>query len=193
MNTMQLSNANTLLAEEMTSPATVLGHFAFPAEVGVRARDAADRIRMREKEQFAAIIKNGRDLLTMQKELGVDLFRAWIQVQCGISEHLAQKYMDLVISFGDDINRVPDLPLEVLYKLTAPRTPVSVWVTVFRYLKRGQRLTLGEIDHLILERQQAEKQVKKAEKRAKKAEQAVKKAERDAQVTTQQRARRDLM
>ena len=43
MNTMQPSNANTLLAEEMTTPATVLGHSALVAEVGIRARDTADR------------------------------------------------------------------------------------------------------------------------------------------------------
>jgi hypothetical protein len=179
MNTMQPSNANTLLAEEMTSPAPVLGHSALHAEAGVRARDTADRIRTRQKEQIVAIIENGQDLLTMREQLGVYSFRAWLQAQCEISEHLARKYMYIAMLFGNRINSFPDLPLEVLYKLTASTISISVWITALGYLERGQRLTVDEINHLILE----ERWAKKTEKRAKKAEQAVKKAGREAKLT----------
>ena len=101
--------------------------------------------------------------------------------------------MDFTIYFGDDINTVRDLPLEVLYKLMAPSITVSMWVTICGYFEQGQRLTLGEIDRLIKEHQQADKRVAQVEKRAKKAEQAVRKAERQGKLTPQQRTRPDLM
>jgi hypothetical protein len=193
MNTIQLSNTSVLRSEEIIPPAPALGHSGPSANIGIVARNMADRIRVRQRSQIAAIVENGRDLLTMKKQLGDELFHTWLQGQCEISEHLAKQHMDFIIYFGDDINSVPDLPLEVLYKLMTPSITVSVWRTVLGYFKQGQRLTLGEIDRLIKEHQQADKRVAQVEKRAKKAEQAVRKAERQDKLTPQQRARRDLM
>jgi hypothetical protein len=126
-------------------------------------------------------------LLTMKMHLGDELFHIWIQNQCEMSEHLARQYMNIAICFCDDINSVPDLPLEVLQKLMKPSIAVSVWRTVIGYFKQGHRLTLGEIDRLIKEHQQAAKRVNEVEKRARKAERAVKKADREAKCTPQQR------
>jgi hypothetical protein len=180
MNTMQPSNANTLPAEEMTSPATVLGHSALVAEVGVRARDTADRIQMRHRRHIAAVIETGSDLITMKEQLGDELFCSWLQAQRGMNEDIARKYMRLATEFGEKLDIVSDLPLETLYKLTARTTPKSVKSAVLGYLARGQRLAPEEIDRLVREGRRAEERIKRAER-----------AEQEAKLTPQQRARRD--
>jgi hypothetical protein len=182
---MQISNTSMLRSEEIISPAPALGHSGPSANIGIVARNMADRIQVRQRSQIAAIVENGRDILMTKEQLGDELFHIWIQGQCEISQHLAKQHMNFAIYFGDDINSVPDLPLEVLYKVMTPSITVSVWVTVIGYFKQGQRLTLGEIDRLIKEHQRADKRVKQVEKRAKKAEQAVKKAERQVKLTPQ--------
>jgi hypothetical protein len=157
MNTMQRSNTSTLRSEEMISPVSVPGHSASLVNIGISVRDVADRIRVRQRNQTDAMIENGRDLMEMKNHLGDELFHAWLQSQCQISEHLARQYMSFAVCLDDNINSVRDMPIEVLYKLTAPRTPYWVWQIVFRCLKRGQCLSLGELNQLIRERQQAEK------------------------------------
>jgi hypothetical protein len=190
MNVTQFSDTNAS-AKKIISSVSGLNDSSTLDAVGVRARDTADRIRMRDREQVVAALKIGSDLLKMEEELGKHLFRTWLQAQCGMKEHQARKYMLLVIHFSDNIRFVPDLPLAVLYKLTTRTTPFSVRRAVDEYLERGKRLAADEIDRLIMEGRRAEERVKKALKRAKKAEQEIEKAEREAKLTPQQRARRD--
>ena len=142
----------------------------------------ADRIRVREREKIAAAIKNGCDLLEMEKELGNELFRAWFLTECGMKEDLARKYMRLAIYFIN-MNLVPDLPLEDLYKIIAPSTPNSVMTAVNEYLKCGRRLPTDEVDRLITEARQAKSRLRKAEQRAKTAEKTADKAAREAKST----------
>ena len=136
MNTMQLSNTSMLRSEEIISPVPVPGHSASLVNIGISVRNMADRIQVRQRSQIAAIVENGRDLLTMKKQLGDELFHIWIQGQCEISEHFSAKLIHgLHHLFGDDINSVRDLPLEVLYKLMTPSITVSMWVTICRVLR----------------------------------------------------------
>jgi hypothetical protein len=65
MNTMQLSSRNMLQSDEIISPAPALGHLGPSANIGIVARNMADRIRVRQRSQLAAIVENGRDLLTL--------------------------------------------------------------------------------------------------------------------------------
>jgi len=164
---MQLFDTTTLPAEEMTSPATVLDHSVLVAEVGVRARDTADRIQMRHRRHIAAVIETGSDLITMKEQLGDELFRSWVQAQHGMNEGIARKHMRLATEFGDKIDIVSDLPLATLYRLIARTTPKSVMITVLEYLASGQRLASDEIDRLIMERKRTEKRIKKAEQEVK--------------------------
>jgi hypothetical protein len=134
-----------------------------------QARYTADRIRVREREKTTAAIKNGCDLLAMEKELGNELFRAWFLTECGMKEDLARKYMHLAIYFIN-MSLVPDLPLEDLYKIIAPSTPESVMTAVNEYLKCGRRLPTDEVDRLITEARRAKSRLRKTEQKAKTAE-----------------------
>jgi hypothetical protein len=132
---------------------------AISAELANRARETADRIRVRHNQRITAIIETGLDLLALKEQFGDDQFKTWLQANGSITEGIARKYMRVAVDFGDKIEVVSDLPTAILFKLARRSTPVSVRQIVLAYLDTGWPLTPDEITRLIFQGEQAERTV----------------------------------
>jgi hypothetical protein len=91
----------------------------------------------------------GRDLLTAKGFLDHGNFEDWCRSEAGLSPRTAQSYMSLAGFAKGDRAAVTGLALTAACRLAAPSTPDQVIEKVLCRVKRGEKVTLGEIDDLL--------------------------------------------
>jgi hypothetical protein len=149
MNPMNPLNMNSLPWYTVSRQASQ--RFDLPTKTSNFSHRAADRFRSRRKQQIAAMIETGCDLLAVEEQFGTDQFGDWLQTHCHIDEKTARRYMRFA-RFGDKVEVISELPDSILYKLGALATPEEVTRVVLAYFEAGWPLQPNEIDRLIRER-----------------------------------------
>ena len=99
-----------------------------PAGHRERVVRAAEVIREASEAAVDSIVRIGRELAEVKKRLGHGQFTEWIAAEFELSERMAQNYMNVARTYGDEAKakRVSLFGPSVIYLLAAPSTPDEV-------------------------------------------------------------------
>jgi hypothetical protein len=111
-------------------------------------RDAAKEIRSAGARHVDEALRMGRALLRVRKALPHGQFGKWLSAE-GWAERTAQNYMAAADTFGTKSATVADLPLRIVYLLSASGTPDTARNQVIERLDRGERPGEQEIVAII--------------------------------------------
>ena len=108
-------------------------------------QNAAMRIKPRLKRAAQEIFESGRELLAVKDRLPHGQWGEWLETEFGLSERMAQNWMNVARRLGTKSAKFSDLPVSVLYLLASPSTKVEVIEHVKGQLEEGYRPTVAEI------------------------------------------------
>ena len=111
--------------------------------VAETAREAATEIKATERNMCDGAIAIGRRLLRVKEILPRGEFGKWIDSEFDWGERTAQNYMRLTDAFGENAQRIADLPLRSLYALATQ--PAATRERVLDLVDKGERP--AEQDH----------------------------------------------
>jgi len=120
-----------------------------PAEQAKTLRKLAIDVQARGRVLTRMAIGIGRDLLTAKEFLDHGYFEDWCRSEAGLSPRTAQSYMALAGFAKGERAAVAGLALTAACRLAAHSTPDQVIEKVLRRVKRGEKVTLAEIDDLL--------------------------------------------
>jgi hypothetical protein len=100
----------------------------------------------------------------VKQQLPHGQFGAWLQAEFGMTERTARNYMNAAVEFGAKSEIISDLPATTLYALSAPSTPAPVKEVVIARLESGERLNGQEVQDLIRDARDTERQAREEAK-----------------------------
>jgi hypothetical protein len=134
----------------MTDTKMVLFSYGnLPDDLATEAMEAADRIRGRLDRQKKNYIEIGRDLIAVKEKLGHGHFGNWLKAEFDTDERTVQNYMRAAKWVDGKSESVSDLPINAIYELSAPSTPVAIQEKVLSELDAGRRVTRDEIRRMV--------------------------------------------
>lgn len=128
-----------------------------PVPTAIRAREAAERIKLRLRRSAEDIIEIGRDLIAVKDSLPHGSFLPWIEAEFGMAERTARRFMDVARVYAGKSATVADLDPTALYELAAPKTPLEVREEVEKMIEAGEVVTKAKIEELRREKERLEK------------------------------------
>jgi len=125
------------------TPITQRGGFDYSAIDSVsatEAKQAADRIRHRQRALVGAAIEIGKELIRVKPLLGRGPFGRWLDAEFAWSDRTARRFMRLAEVFGEKADTVSELPPGVVYRLAAPSTPKAIRDDIVTRIESGQKI-----------------------------------------------------
>ncbi|MGO4316680.1 DUF3102 domain-containing protein [Agrobacterium sp. MCAB5] len=130
---------------------------AVPAPVAIKAREAAERIKLRLHRSAEDIIEIGKDLVSIKESIGHGKFIPWINSEFQMSEATAKRFMSVArYSKGKSLT-LSDLEPTALYELAAPKTPIEVREEIEKMIEAGEVVTKATVAKLTAEIEAAKK------------------------------------
>lgn len=120
-----------------------------PEEKREVVRRSALTIKPRLKRAAEDIFVIGSELLEVKTLLPHGLFTEWLDVEFGLSDRMAQHFMNVRGRLGPKSEKFSVLPPSSLYLLAAPSTPDEVIRAVEDRLEAGDRLTGVYIQRMV--------------------------------------------
>lgn len=117
-----------------------------PAEIAVKSRAAAERIKLRLKRTVEDIIEIGRELTAIKAELPHGQFLPWIAAEFEMSRQTADNFTSVYERFGN--GKLPifsNFKPSILYALSAPSTPESVIDRALEQAEAGDKVTVADV------------------------------------------------
>ncbi|WP_262299022.1 DUF3102 domain-containing protein [Microvirga sesbaniae] len=131
-----------------------LGASGFPYDelaaddaANVRARSAL--IKTFHKQESAAAIAIGQELLAVKGLLGRGRFGRWLAAEFMWDARTAERYMSVARAFADDLEIAASLPLTALYLLASRSTPARFRDEVIASLRSGQRVDPARLPDML--------------------------------------------
>jgi hypothetical protein len=112
-------------------------------------RAVAMEIKSSTGRQLKEIIATGAALMRVKDVIPHGEFGKWLATEFGWSERTAQNYMRVADEFGENPQRVADLPLRCVYLISATSTPESARDQVLELIKNGDRPTERQIYDIV--------------------------------------------
>jgi hypothetical protein len=155
--------------------------------------EAATEIRVAEHSLRDGAIAIGRRLIQVKELLPHGEFGKWLKSEFGWAERTAQNYMRVAEAFGENPQRVADLPLHTLYVIAAQ--PPSARNRVLELVDKEERPAEQRIASIIHadreERRRAEVEEREKARRAQLTEQGRKNEDRRRKRAAIRRINRD--
>jgi hypothetical protein len=111
-------------------------------------QNAARRIKPRLKRAAQDIFDSGRELIAVKDRLPYGEWGPWLETEFGLSDRMAQNWMNVARRLGVKSEKFSELPVSVLYLLASPSTKVEVIEQVKERLEEGIRPTVADIKEL---------------------------------------------
>jgi DUF3102 family protein len=190
-----MATTDTLMTA-LQENATAFDYTTLASETANLAKQAADRIRARQRQESAAVIAIGKDLKAIKDRLDRGQFGRWLRAEFDWTERTARRYMQAAKVFDGQTDAVSVLSPTTLYLLSAKSTPETRVAKVIADLEAGDPIDQARI---VADVHAARKRAKEARleaqlsprQRARKADQqaACKRAEQrlSAQSTAEKR------
>ena len=131
-------------------------------EQALALRMAAERVRLRLKRTAEDIIAIGQELIVVKADLNHGQFLGWLQLEFEMSESAALKFMHVAHRFESKSVIITDLPITILYQLSAPLLAEDIALTV------AEQVVDGDVERT----NKAVKAAKAATEQAQRSEQA---------------------
>jgi hypothetical protein len=168
------------------APAPLFSYESLSADVAEAVRNAVVDIRRLVQSQLVGVIETGRALGRVKESLPHGAFGQWLLQEFRWSESTALNYMRVAETFGENPQRVADLPLRTVYALSAPSTPDTARQAVCALVERGTPPGDIEVRRFIREHKRADVQARHAA-RAKAAKDRLTPEQRKKQEEKEQR------
>ena len=110
---------------------------------------AAISIKPRLKRAAGDLFVIGRELRDIKSRLPHGEYTNWLDLEFGLSERMAQRFMNVHDRLGAKSDKLSVLPPSTLYLLAAPSTPDEAIQSIEGQLGRGQRLTVRYVQDAI--------------------------------------------
>jgi hypothetical protein len=121
-------------------------------------RRSAITIKPRLKRAAEDIFVIGRELRSTKTLLVHGQYTHWLDVEFGLSERMAQRFVSVYERLGAKSDIMSDLPPTTLYLLAAPSTPDEAIETVEKQLDTGDRISVAYVQRVITEARQKARQ-----------------------------------
>lgn len=121
-------------------------------------RRSAITIKPRLKRAAEDIFVIGRELRATKILLAHGQYTHWLDVEFGLSERMAQRFVSVYERLGAKSDIMSDLPPTTLYLLAAPSTPDEAIATVEQQLDTGDRISVAYVQRVITEARQKARQ-----------------------------------
>jgi hypothetical protein len=123
---------------------TLFDYAALDRETEVAARSDAALIKGLMKRTAEDVIEIGNALIR-QKQALPGKFTAWIEIEFGWQERMAQRFVLVARTYGSDPSRVTGLSQLALMELAAPSTPPEVQAEVERRIAAGELVSGADV------------------------------------------------
>jgi hypothetical protein len=122
-------------------------------------RRSALNIKPRLKRAAEDIFVIGQELQAVKDVLPHGQYTKWLDVEFGLSERMAQHFMNVRRRLGSKSEKFSVLPPSTLYLLAAPSTPDEAIETVEEQLGSGERLGVSLVQQVIAEAKERLKEI----------------------------------
>jgi hypothetical protein len=123
-------------------------------------RRSALVIKPRLKRAAEDIFVIGKELTATKSMLPHGQYTRWLDIEFGLSERMAQRFVNVYARLGAKTDIMSVLPPTTLYLLAAPSTPDEAIQAVEQQLDRGERISVATVQRLINDaKQQVQSQV----------------------------------
>lgn len=112
-------------------------------------RRSAITIKPRLKRSAEDIFVIGKELRATKTLLPHGEYSNWLDVEFGLSDRMAQRFVNVYERLGPKSDIMSDLPPTTLYLLAAPSTPDEAIQTVEKELDAGERISVSYIQRVI--------------------------------------------
>lgn len=112
-------------------------------------RRSALTIKPRLKRAAEDIFVIGQELKVVKARLPHGDYTDWLDMEFGLSERMAQRFVNVCDKLGTKSDIMSVLPPTTLYLLAAPSTPVQAIRTVEERLDAGERVSVGYVQRII--------------------------------------------
>jgi len=120
-----------------------------PAAQRARAIQAAQAIKPRLKRAAEDIFVIGAELNQVKASFPHGEFGNWLGTEFGLSQRMAQHFMNVATRLLDKSEKFSHLPPSSLYLLAAPTTPDLAIIEVEQKLDAGARLRIAEVTLIV--------------------------------------------
>ena len=110
---------------------------------------AAINIKPRLKRAAEDLFVIGRELRDIKGRLPHGEYLNWLDMEFGLSERMAQRFMNVNDRLGAKSDKLSVLPPSTLYLLAAPSTPDEAIESIEGQLGTGQRITIRYVQDAI--------------------------------------------
>lgn len=122
-----------------------------PEAIRDPVRRSAITIKPRLKRAAEDIFVIGQELQAVKDRLPHGSYTDWLDVEFGLSERMAQRFVGVSERLGGKSDKLSLLPPSTLYLLAAPSTPDEAIQTVERKLDAGERIRVAMVRQAIEE------------------------------------------
>lgn len=122
-----------------------------PQTIRDAVRRSAITIKPRLKRAAEDIFVIGQELQAVKDRLPHGSYTDWLDVEFGLSERMAQRFVSVSERLGGKSDKLSVLPPSTLYLLAAPSTPDQAIQTVERKLDAGERIRVAMVRQAIEE------------------------------------------
>jgi hypothetical protein len=117
-------------------------------------RRSALTIKPRLKRAAEDIFVIGKELKATKAWLPHGEYTRWLDVEFGLSDRMAQRFVNVYERLGAKSDIMSDLPPTTLYLLAAPSTPDEAIQTVEQQLDTGEHVSVSYVQQVIAETKQ---------------------------------------
>jgi hypothetical protein len=121
------------------------------ASVREAVRRSAITIKPRLKRATEDIFVIGQELQAVKERLPHGSYTEWLDVEFGLSERMAQRFVGVAERLGVKSDKLSVLPPSTLYLLAAPSTPDEAIQAVEKRLDAGERIRVAMVQAVITE------------------------------------------
>jgi hypothetical protein len=114
-------------------------------------RRSAITIKPRLKRAAEDIFVIGQELQSVKERLPHGSYTDWLDVEFGLSERSAQRFVSVSERLGVKSNKLSVLPPSTLYLLAAPSTPDEAIQAVEKRIEAGERIRVATVKEVIIE------------------------------------------
>ena len=145
------SQSRNPFAEQQAPATTELAYDYDQLSASVRedVRRSAIAIKPRLKRAAEDIFVIGKELVAVKNSLPYGQYGVWLDVEFGLSERMAQRFVTVFDRLGGKAEILSDLPPTTLYLLAAPSTPDEVIFRIEKKLASGEPIRVKTVQEAM--------------------------------------------
>lgn len=148
-NPFDRAQTTTAMVSDQTAVDLYYDYSTVPEEHREALRRSALTIKPRLKRAAEDLFVIGRELMAVKVRLPYGTYTNWLDVEFGLSDRMAQRFMNVSERLGPKSDKLSVLPPSTLYLLAAPSTPDEAIAKVEEQLINGRRISVDLVQRII--------------------------------------------